>query len=95
MLQSPRLKDNAKAIGVDQSVSNNALFEHKCLQNTMKLYKHAGYCDGQKQFKYILKAAMVSTPEGFINNSPRYQMNPTPVKKPSARKLLCLFTNIL
>ena len=49
MLQSPRLKDNAKAIGVDQSVSNNALFEHKCIQNTMKLYNHAGYCDGQKQ----------------------------------------------
>ena len=38
---------------------------------------------------------MVSTPEGFTNNSPRYPMTPTPVKKPSARKSLCLFTNIL
>ena len=38
---------------------------------------------------------MISTPEGFTNNSPRYPITPTPVKKPSARKSLCLFTNIL
>ena len=38
---------------------------------------------------------MVSTPEGFTNNSPRSTMTPTPVKKPSARKSPCLFTNIL
>ena len=29
MLQSPRLKDHANNIGIDQSLSNNALFEHK------------------------------------------------------------------
>ena len=38
---------------------------------------------------------MVSNPEGFTNNSPISPMTSTPVKKPSARKLLCLFTNIL
>ena len=38
---------------------------------------------------------MVSTPEGFTNNSPRYPMTPTPVKKTSSRKSLCLLTNIL
>ena len=38
---------------------------------------------------------MVSTPEGFTNNSPISPMISTPVKKPSARKSLCLFTNIL
>ena len=38
---------------------------------------------------------MVPTPELFTNNSPRYLTTPTPVKKPSARKSLCLFTNIL
>ena len=38
---------------------------------------------------------MVFTTEGFNNNSPRYPMTLTPVKKPSARKSLCLFTNIL
>ena len=38
---------------------------------------------------------MVSNPEVFTNNSTRSPMTPTPVKKPSARKSLCLFTNIL
>ena len=38
---------------------------------------------------------MVSTPEGFNNNSPISPMKPTPVKKPSARKSLCMLTNIL
>ena len=38
---------------------------------------------------------MVSTTEGFTNNSSRYPMTPTPVKKPSARQSLCIFTNIL
>ena len=47
MLQSPRLKDPVKTIGIDQSLSNNALFEHKCLQNINKLYKHAGKCNNQ------------------------------------------------
>ena len=38
---------------------------------------------------------MVSTPEVFIDNSPISPMISTPVKKPSAKKSLCLFTNIL
>ena len=38
---------------------------------------------------------MVSTPEGFTNESPISPMTSTPVKKPRARKSLCLFTNIL
>ena len=38
---------------------------------------------------------MVSNPEGFTDNSPRYTMTPTPVKKPNAIKSLFLFTNIL
>ena len=37
---------------------------------------------------------MFSTPEVFTNNSTIYPMTPTPVKKPSARNSLCLFTNI-
>ena len=95
MLQSSRLKDHVKTIGIDQYSSNNALFEHKCLKNTKKLYKHAGKCDDQQQLKDILEAAMVSTPEGFTDNSTRSPMTPTPVKKPSDRKSLRLFTNIL
>ena len=38
---------------------------------------------------------MISNPEGFNYNSPISPMTPTPVKKPSARKSLCLFTKIL
>ena len=95
MLQSPCLKDHVNTTYVDQSLSNNALYEQKYLKNINNLYKHAGKCDGQQQFKYILEADIVSTPEGFTNNSPISPMTSTPVKKPCAKKSLCLFTNIL
>ena len=84
-----------KNIVSDQYLSNNALFEHKFLKNIKKLYKSAGKCDDQKQFKDIIEATMFYTPEGLTNNSPRSPMTPTPVNKPSDRKYLCLFTNIL
>ena len=38
---------------------------------------------------------MVSTPEGVTDNRPNVPMTSTPLKKPIARKSLCLFTNIL
>ena len=38
---------------------------------------------------------MVSTPELFTDDSPNVPMTLSPVKKPSASKSLCLFTNIL
>ena len=38
---------------------------------------------------------MVSTPEGVTDNSRNVPLTSTPVKKPSAWKSLCLFTNIL
>ena len=38
---------------------------------------------------------MVSTPEGFSENSTISLMTSTPVKNPHAQKSLCLFTNIL
>ena len=60
-----------------------------------KIYQHAGKCDDQQNLKDVLDATMVSTPEGVTNNSPNVPMTSTPVKKPSARKSLCLFTNIL
>ena len=95
MLQSPCLKDHVKTIGIDQSLSKNAIFEQKCLQNINKLYKHAGKCDNQQKFKDILEAAMVSTTELFTNNRIRSPMTPAPFKKPSAIKSLCIFANIL
>ena len=45
MLQSLRLKDNVHTMSIYQSLSNNAIYEKKCLQNIKKLYKHAGKCD--------------------------------------------------
>ena len=80
MLQSPGLKDHVQNIGIHLSLSNNAIYEHKCLENIKILYKQAGKYDNQQQFKYILEPDMVSTPEGFTDNSPRYPMNPTPVQ---------------
>ena len=37
---------------------------------------------------------MVSTPEVFTDNSPISPMASTPIKKPSARKSLCMFTKM-
>ena len=94
MPQSPRLKYHVHTIDINPSLSNNAIYEHKCLENIKKLYKQAGKCDDQQQFKDILEAAMVSTPEGFTDNIPRSPMTPSPVKKPNAQKSLGLFTNV-
>ena len=85
LLQSPRLKWHVKTIGIDQSLSNNALYEHTFFEIIDKLYKQSGKCDNHQQFKYILEAVMVSNPEGFTDDSPVYLMTSTPVKKPSAR----------
>ena len=60
-----------------------------------KIYQHAGKCDDQKNLKDILDAAMVSTPEEVTYKSPNVPMTSTPVKKPSARKSMCLFAIIL
>ena len=76
-------------------MSNGVIFEERCLQKINKLYKQAGKCDDQQQVKDILEADMVSTTEGFNDNSPRSTTTPTPVKKPSDRKSLCIFTDIL
>ena len=54
MLQSPRLKYHVQTIGIDPSISNNTIYEHKCLENIKNLYKQAGKCDGQQQFKDII-----------------------------------------
>ena len=84
MLQSPGLKDHAQNIGIDPHLSNNTIYEHKCLQNIKNLYKQSVKCDYQLQFKDILEAAMVSTPEGFTKNSSISPRTSTPVKKRSA-----------
>ena len=84
-----------KTIGIDQSLCTRSSFEHKCMNNIKKINQHVGKCEYQKKIKDILDAAMVLTPEGVIDNITNVHMKSKPVKKTSARKSLCLFTNIL
>ena len=60
-----------------------------------KKYQHVGKCYDQQNLKDIIDAAMVLTTEGVTDEIPNVPMTSAPVKKPSARKSLCLFTNIL
>ena len=73
-------------MGIGPSLINNTIYEHKCLENIKNLYKQAGKCDDQQQFKDILEDDMVSTTKGFTGNSPISLRTSTPVKKPSSRK---------
>ena len=75
VLQSKQTKQYMVSIGVYKSFINSALYGHRCLKNTKNLYKTAGKCDDQNQYKTIIEAAMVSTPEGCTNYSP---MTPNP-----------------
>ena len=84
-----------KAIGIDQSSFTRSSFEHICMNNIKKIYQHSGKCDDQQNLKNIIEAALLSTPEGFTDKSPNVHMTSSTVKKPSASKSLCLFTNIL
>ena len=79
MLQSSGLEDHTKNIGIDQSSFNMSNFEHRCMKNTKKMYQHAGKCDDQQKLKDTLEAALLSTPDGFTDNSPNVHMPSTPV----------------
>ena len=93
MLQSLRLKDHVQTIGIHPYLSNNAIYEHKCLENIKNVYKQAGKCDCQQQFNGILESDMVSTPEGFTYNSPISPMTSSPVKNQVHKShCVCLLT---
>ena len=81
--------------GIDQSSFTRSSFEHRCMKIIKNIYQHAGKSDDQQNLKDIIDADILSTLEGFTDNSPNVHMKSSPVKKPSARKSLCLFTNIL
>ena len=70
MLQSSRLEDHMNTIGIDQSSFTRSSFEHICMNNIKKIYQHEGKCDDQKNLKDILEASILSTTEGFTDNSP-------------------------
>ena len=81
MLQSSRLEDHMKNIGIDQSLYIRSSFEHKCMNNIKKIYQHAGKCDDQQNLKDIIDAAILSTPERVTDTSPNVHMSSKPVKK--------------
>ena len=70
-------------------------FEHKFINNIKKIYQHAVKCDDQQNLNDVPEVALLYTPKGVTDNSPSVPMTSTIVKKPSARKALCLFTTIL
>ena len=74
MLQSSRLEDHMKTIGIDQSSFTRSSFEHRCMNNIKNIYQHAGKCDDQQNLNDIREAAILSTPEVFIDNSPNAPM---------------------
>ena len=65
------------------------------MNNIKKIYQHAGKCDDQQNLKDIIDDDIISTSKGVTYNIPNVPMKSTPVKKPSARKSTCFFTNIL
>ena len=95
LLQSSRLENHMKTIGIDQYSVARSSSEHRFMNNIKKIYQHAGKCDDQQNLKDIIDAAILSTTEGVKYNSPNVHMTSKPVKKPSARKSLYLFTNIV
>ena len=73
-------------IGIGKSLRNSPLYKHIRLENIKKLYKWAGKCENQQQYKDIIEVEMVSNPEGFTDNSPMSPRNSMTVKYPSERK---------
>ena len=84
-----------KTIGIDQSSFTRSSFENRFMNNIKKIYQYAGKWDDQQNFKDIIDSAIVSTLEGVTNICPNMHLISSPVNKPSSRKSLCLFTNIL
>ena len=81
MLQTPRLEDHKKTIGIDKSLCNRSYFQHNFFNKIKNIYQHEGKCDDQNNLKGIIYAAMVSTPEEVTDDSPHVPMKSTPVKK--------------
>ena len=65
------------------------------MNNIRNIYQHARKCDDQQNLKGIIDDEMFSNPEGVTDNISNVPMTSTPVKKSSAMKSLCFFTNIL
>ena len=82
-------------IGVDQNLSNIAMYEHTCLENIKKLYKSAGKWDYQQHYKALIESAMFYNTDGFVDNSPMSNIQSATVKNPIARKSIHQFLDTL
>ena len=71
------------------------MYKHIFLENIKKLYTSAGNSDDQLQIKAILEVSVVSNPERLSDSSPISLGPPMNFKNYSARKPLCLFTEVL
>ena len=65
------------------------------MEQINKLYKSAGKCDDQKQYKSILEATMVSTYEGLTENISLDVDTLVTLNNPSARNLLSKILTLL
>ena len=63
-----------KTIGIDQSSFTRYYFEHRCMSNIKNIYQHTGKCDDQQNFKDIIDAAILYTPEGLTDNSLNFHL---------------------
>ena len=59
MLQSTRLKDHVQTIGIDQYLSNNAIYEHKCLEIIKKYTNKLVSVTTRKNSKIFLRLLWV------------------------------------
>ena len=91
MLQSLRMKYHVQTIGIDQSLSNIAIYEQKCLEN-IKIYTNKVVrvmtSNNSNIFLVILWFLLLKDSPTKVLYIPLHQ-------KPRARKSLFLFTNIL
>ena len=56
-------------IGLGKSLSIIVLYKRRCLENIKTLCKSARKCDDKQKYNAMDKSTMVSTPEGFNDNS--------------------------
>ena len=70
------------------------MYEHRCPENIKKLYTSSVKCNYQLQFKVIIEASMVTTPEIFTDNIPMSPGPPVIFKTYSAIKSLRLFIEV-
>ena len=72
-------------IGVEQYLSDNDLYEHRCLENNKKLYKPSDKFDDQQKFKAIIEAEIFSITRGFTEKIPMDMGTQVTMKKLSER----------